>query len=389
MNMHSIIRPEILDAPVRESRIARASRWMRRNRWFALVVLLPALLTAAYLFAIASDQYESEAHFLVRSSEQPTVPGIGVSQALSSVTGLSSAQSEAMSVADYLTSHDAVRELRRDAGLVQRFARPDVDIFSRLSTTDPTPEKLLKYYRKQVHVEYNTETGITTLMVRGFRPTDAHVLVSRLLQMGERRVNELNARSYKDAIASSRTQLAEAEDALTRNQAQLTRFRQTNRDIDPTATGQAQIGLVNTLTAQLAAARAQLNAMNGLISPSAPQYRAVAARVAALSAQVAQQSGRLVGSPTSIAADVGGYEELRLRQGFLAKRYDATAAALQRSLEQARRQQLYVVRVVEPNMPVKALYPQRWRVLATVVVALLLIYSIGWLLAAGVREHAA
>jgi len=44
---------------------------------------------------------------------------------------------------------------------------------------------------------------------------------------------------------------------------------------------------------------------------------------------------------------------------------------------------------VNPNMPVKALFPERWRILATVLISLLLVYSIGWLIVAGVREHAA
>ncbi len=385
--MHGVITPVALAAP-EPSRARRVQGWLARNRWFAMVVLLPTLLVATYLFVFASDQYESEAHFLVRMADPQPVPGIGVSQALSSVTGLSSAQSEAMSVADYLTSHDAVAELRRHAHLVERFARADVDPLSRLHA-DPTPERLLRYYRKQALVEYNTETGITTLLVRSFRPNDSYALVRDLLQLGERRVNILNVRSYNDAIALSRRQLAEAEDELARNQSQMTQFRQSRRDIDPEAAGQAQLGLVGTLTAQLAAGRAQLNSMNGLISPSAPQYRAVAARVAALAAQVAEQSGRLVGSRTSIAADVGGYEALKLRQGFLSKRYDTAATGLQRAREQAVRQQLYVVRVVEPNLPVKSLYPERWRILGTVLVALLLAYSIGWLLVAGVKEHSA
>jgi capsular polysaccharide transport system permease protein len=38
-------------------------------------------------------------------------------------------------------------------------------------------------------------------------------------------------------------------------------------------------------------------------------------------------------------------------------------------------------------MPVKPLFPQRGRILATFVVILLLVSSIGWLIAAGVREH--
>lgn len=47
-----------------------------------------------------------------------------------------------------------------------------------------------------------------------------------------------------------------------------------------------------------------------------------------------------------------------------------------------------MVRVVEPNLPVKALYPQRLKIVATVFFALALAYAIGWLILAGVREHA-
>jgi len=44
--------------------------------------------------------------------------------------------------------------------------------------------------------------------------------------------------------------------------------------------------------------------------------------------------------------------------------------------------------VVDANRPVKAMFPERGRILATVMIVLFLVYSIGWLLVAGVREHA-
>lgn len=390
MNMHGIITPQTGALTiVRPHPIERARAWLWRRRAFVAVVLLPVLAVAAYLFLIASDQYESEAHFLVRTAAAEPVAGTGVSQMLSAATGLSSAQNEAMSVADYLTSHDVVATLRREDRLVQRFHDTGGDVLSRLSRADSAPETLLKYYRKQVKVEYNTETGITTLRVHAFRPADAYELNRKLLLLGERRVNILNLRSYNDAVAMSRRQLGDAEQALAGAQLALTTFRKASGDIDPQASGQAQIGLVTTLTGQLAAARAQLSAMGGMIDHASPQYRALEGRVAALSAQVGAQSGRLVGSSGAIANDISGYEGLRIRQQFLAKRYEAAAASLEKAREQAQRQQLYVVRVVEANMPVKALFPQRWRILMTVTIAALLIYGIGWLIIAGVREHAA
>ena len=387
MNMHGFMTPAD-QAPEPETGPAeRVWTWVRARRYFLGLVVLPSLLVALYLFAYASDQYESEAHFLVRSANSTVVPSTGVSAALSLVTG-SSGQNEAMSVADYLTSHDAVDRLRQTDNIVQRFRRPGVDILSRLWSDNPSPERLLRYYRKQVQVKYNTETGITVVKVHSFRPQDSYDIARRLIEIGEQRVNTMNARSLNDAIANSRRQLAEAENALAVSDAQMTAFRRNRGDIDPQASGAAQITLVSGLSAELSKARAQLNAMGGMISPSSPQYRALAAHVQALQAQVNAQSGRLVGSSSAIANDISGYQALQLRREFLAKRYEAAAVSLEKSREQALQQQLYLVRVVDANLPVKAMFPERWRILLTVVISLLLVYSIGWLIVAGVREHA-
>lgn len=389
MNMHGFMAPVGEALPRNMGVIGQIWDWIKDRRWFLGIVLLPSLVVALYLFAYASDQYESEAHILVRSATGTITPTSGVGAALSLVTGSAAGQNEAMSVADYLTSHDAVAELRRHDRLVERFRKPGVDILSRLHSDNPTPERLLRYYQKQVDVKFNTETGITVVKVHSFTPRDSYEIARRLMEIGEQRVNMLNARSFNDAIANSKRQLAEAENALAVSDAQMTAFRRNHGDIDPQASGQAQLGLVSNLRGQLAMARAQLNTMDGLINPSSPQYRALSARVTALQAQVDAQAGRLVGGTSAIANDISGYQALELRREFLAKRYEAAAASLEKAREQAMQQQLYLVRIVDANMPVKAMFPQRWRILATLVIVLLLVYSIGWLIVAGVREHAA
>lgn len=390
MNMHGIMTPpgsERFDDI--NTRWFRVRGWLWQRRVFGAFVALPTLLLAGYLYLIATDQYESEAHFLVRSTAPTPTPSAGMSQALSMVTGVSAAQNESTSVADYLTSHDAVEALRSRGRLVERFHRDDADFFSRLRQSNPTPERLLKYYRRQVTIRYDTETGITTLKVHSFRPNDSYELVRMLLQLGEMRVNVLNQRSYTDSIAMATRQVSRAEDDLARVQTALTRFRQNRRDIDPQASGEAQIDLVTKLSGELSAARAQLSSMGQMIDRSSPQYRALSARVTALQAQLGAQSSRLTGGDQAIAADISGYQDLQLRQKFLASRYEAAAASLDRARDQAIRQQLYLVRVVDANMPVKPLFPERERILLTVVISLLLAYAIGWLIVAGVREHAA
>lgn len=357
-----------------------------RKRWL-LIVALPTLLTAGYYYLIAASQYESEAHFLVRSTQNDAAPS-GIGQALSLIGGVTSAPNDAASVSDYLSSHDAVDRLRTSQQLVERFRRPEADLLSKLMPANPSPERLLRYYRGQVDVKLNSDTGITVIKVRSFRPDDSYALVNALLQLGEERVNMLNQRAYDVGLKVARAQVAEAEQALRTSQQALTAFRQQRRNIDPIATGQAQIGLVTTLQTALAQARAARASVPSTVSSSSPQVRALDKRIVALEAQVGAEASHLTGGRNAIAANVGDYQSLQLRQQFAAKQYDLAAAALERAREQAQRQQLFIVKVVQPNMPVKALYPKAARIVATVFLGLALAYALGWLIAAGVREHA-
>ncbi|WP_174279091.1 Wzz/FepE/Etk N-terminal domain-containing protein [Sphingomonas bacterium] len=393
MNVHGTFALNLEPAPEQQpSLFSRLADMLRRRRMLVLVVVLPTLLLSSYYYLVAADQYQSEAHFIVRSVEGPSASPSGFGQLLG-LTGASTGGGDAASVSDYLQSHDAVNRLRQDIDLVDRFRRPEADLLSRLHTADPTPEALLKYYGGKVSVHTDHDTGITTLTVRAFRPDDSYTIIRSLLVLGEQRVNAMNTRSYDDAIASSRRQLAEAERGAAAVQSTLTDYRQEKADIDPEGSGKAQIGLVSTLRANLAAAQAQLETMGAFVSRSSPQYVAMARQVRSLQSQLSAQSGRLAGSSTASGSDIanklGGYESLRLRQEFAGKRYESAAAALAQARERAQRQQLYLVRVVDANMPVKSLFPQRGRIVLTAFVALLLVYSIGWLIAAGVREHAA
>lgn len=387
--MHGVIQPLGQDVGTRRASPARRTwLWVVAHRMILLIVVLPTMLAALYYFAIAADQYQSEAHFIVRTAETQKPSSGGLSQILASAGGENSSP-EAMSVADYMTSHDVVAALRTQIGLVQMYRRPEVDAISRLNSPEPTPEKLLRYYLDHTKVEINSSTGITVVQARAFRPADAYAIATRLLALGDLRINSLNKRAYDDAISSSERQLADAEKALDTAQVDISRFRAQQRDIDPQGTGQAQTTLISQLTQDLVQAQAQLASMGQAISQSSPQYVALRGRVQALQAQVAAQSNRLAGSGTTIASQLASYNELQLRQEFASKRYEAVAAALDRAREQVMRKQLYLVRIVNPNMPVKSQYPQRFRIVGTIFMGLFIAYAIGWLIMAGVREHEA
>lgn len=388
--MHGVIQPvpALAEPPGRGARLRLATGWLVPRRWFLALVVLPALLVTGYYYLIAADQYLSEAHFSVGAGGTTTASPGGFGE-LIGLGAASQSQAAAMSVGEYLRSHDVLSELERKVDVAAMYRRPGIDLLSRLPDSSTSPEAQLKYFRRYVNVRYDRDTGLTELRVRAFRPDDAYRLGNALLELGERRVNQMNARSYADALRSARQQLGDAEQAVAAAGGRTTAFRQASGDINPASSGEAQLGVVSQLRANLSNARAQLASLAGVISPSSPQYVALSRQVRSLSGELAVQSSRLAGGGGAIASDLGSYEGLQIRQQFAAKRYEAAAAALEAARAEARRQQLYLVRVVDINRPVKSLYPQRGQIVLTVLIALLLVFSIGWLIAAGVREHAA
>ena len=385
--MHGIVRPDDIPESQRKTLLSeRIGFVFRRYRAFMLIVILPTLILAIYYYGLASDQYESRADFLVRRSDSP-IGGDGMGQLLGLSFGAKATAAEAYLVSDYLLSHDAVARLRKEDQLVEKFRSPGTDWISRLWFAEPTPEKLLSYYKGKVTIEENGETGISHLRVHAFTRQDAYDLSRKLLLLGEERINAINERTYSDRVGSSRKELAKANTQLMEAQTTLTDFRRTREDIDPEGSGKAQIGLVSELTAKLVEVRARLRSMDGIISPSSPQYRAAQGQVSAMEAQIAGQSNLIAGEGKTIASALGDYEGLVIRRENAARLYAAAASQYEQVKAEAARKQIYLVRVVEPNLPVKSLFPERGMIVLTAFLALSFAFGIGWMLLAGVREH--
>jgi capsular polysaccharide transport system permease protein len=368
-------------------RYQRIQQALRRYRWFLLLVVLPTLLTASYLFLVTSDQYESSTDFIVRRAQGSAKGPLGMGQVFGFSIGTDQSRADAYFVEEYLLSHDSVSELRKNDQLVERFQRSGADIGSRLWYANPKPEALLEYFRKHVDITQDDDTGISHLRVRAFSPEDAFALCRKLLAMGEGRINSLNERTFSDQVANALRDRQVAEVALAKTQTELTNLRQSQRDIDPASSGRAQIGLVTNATSQLMLARSRLQSMGQFLSKSSPQYIALASQVRALEAQISGQASQIAGTGPSIAGNLGNFEDLVIRKEIAAQRFASASASYENAKSDAVKQQLYLTRIVEPNLPVKSLFPQRIRIVATIFFGLIMAYAIGWLLAAGIKEH--
>lgn len=372
----------------RSGRVAKAAGWFRRWRWFAVFVILPSVLATAYYGFIASDVYVSESRFVIKAPDRRS-KSIGSLSSFIASTGLGGGQEQSSEILGYLRSRDALRDVSKDIDVRKVFSDPSADWISRYPALfhEDNFENLYQYYTSMVAAQPDVDTGLTVLTVNAFRPEDAAALNRALLGLSEQLVNRLNERVNSKAITEAQAQVTAAEDRVRQARVQLAAYRNRSEILDPEQQGMGVLAVSNGLIAQEAALRAKLAEVERA-TPNHPSLPAMRARVAALSRQVAEQTGRAVGTPEGLASKMSGYEGLLVEQEFATQMLNVANSSLEQARSDALKQQYYLERVVEPNVPDDALLPHRMKSILAVVFASLCLYLVGWMLVVGILEHA-
>lgn len=352
---------------------------------FLLVVMLPTALSAFYFGLIASDRFVSESSFVVRSAKSPLPGGLG---GLLQIVGITRSQDDAYSVQEYLLSRDAVAGLTQTLPLREMFDRPGADFVARYPNLyyGASEEELFQYYKTRVSVVHGATTGLTTLKVETFRADDSLKINQTLLGLGENLVNRMNERIRADAIRFAEAEVKRGEERLVETQVAITEFRNRELMLDPSKSSLIVAELIGRLSAELAAVTAQLREVEAS-SPSSPQIPGLQRRMAALEGQIALERQRVSTASDGLAEKIAGYERLTLQREFAVKALASAVTSLEVARNEARRQQLYLERVVEPHIPDYAEQPRRLRSVVLTFAGSLMLFFVGWLLLAGVREH--
>ena len=384
MNMNQSFPIEIEARPEHN----KLAAWLHKRRWILLFVALPTLLAALYYAFAAADIYTSESRFVIKSADQKR-SSVSTLASLIQTTGLSGGQEQTNEVLDFIRSRDALASLQKDVGVRQRYLAPKGDFFSRFPQffEDSSFESLYKYYTKMVGARLDSETSAAVVTVKAFTPRDAFEINKQLLNVSEQLVNRLNTRARGRAISEAQSQVDVATARARAARLAMAQYRNSRELIDPAKQATGVIEIANTFIAQRAAMQAQLADMVRL-APAHPAIPALRQQISALSAQINAQTSRVVGDDSGIASKLGGYENLFVEQQFANENLTVANAALVQARAESDRQQFYLERVVEPNMPDMPLFPKRLLGVLTVLAAAACLYLIGWMLFVGILEHA-
>lgn len=352
---------------------APASRTLPRLQLpFLLIVVLPVLLGFIYNFMIASDRFAVETSFMVRKTQ---IDG-GVA-ALIEGNGLVRSDDDSFAVVEFFESRDAFDQVNKDGYLRTVFEAGNVDMFSRFPTalSGETLEDFYRHFQDFIDVDFNTSTGIVTLEVQAFAPSDAVIIAERLLSAGEELVNRLNNRAREDNHAFAKAMVDDAETKLSSLIEQLTKLRHTEQMIDP----QSEMHVNNSVMLELSKTQSETEAKLAQLKASSPRNPSISElelQVRVLKEIIQQRKENLAGDYDSLVYAIENFEQLRLERTLAEKRLIDAVTSLYAAEDEAQKGRVYLQRIVEPTQPDRYGYPRRYLNVALVLAISLLIFWI-------------
>lgn len=344
-------------------------RKARRNRLisrlivlggFAAFVALPAAVVVGYYGFIASDQYQAEARFAVRSGAMAGV------DAISALTGLPSIQiiQDTQVVTSYIGSRAMVEDLQKKADFNKAYMTKDADFWARLGPDEPI-EYLVRYWQRMIASTIQLPGGTVTVTVRAFKPEDALRLADAVLDGSENLVNDLNERARQDALRNATNDLKFAADRLAKAGAALEIARNREGMIDATIEREKADVLLTGLRQRLLEMRQQYDTLIKSVSAEAPQMRTLRLNIAATEKQISDVQAELTrsagrtGTGQVLSASMTRLSILELERQVAEQQYSTAATALERARIASLTKQIYITTFVRPALAEHGRFPRR------------------------------
>ncbi|MEM9434172.1 MAG: hypothetical protein AAGA12_09635 [Pseudomonadota bacterium] len=385
----SIDRPKKPQARVKPP--AAMAKPRRRHRLifgsFLLIVVLPALVSAWYLYVRAADQYASSVGFFVHSEDSASSMSIlgGLTQLSSSSTSDSDVLNE------FIQSQDMVQRVNARVDLATIYSKPEGDPVFAFDPTG-TIEDLTDYWNRVVRIFYDSSTGLIELRIHAFTPQDALLVAQTIFDESSEMINELTAIAREDGTRYALDDLKQAEARLSDARTRLTAFRNRTQIVDPNADIQGQMGLLQNMQSELAATLIDLDLLRNTTRDNDPRIAQAQRRIEVIEKRIIEEReklgfGGIDTGETNYATTVSEFERLAADREFAEQAYATSLASYEVARSEALRKSRYLAAFIKPTLAEQAEYPQREVLLFLVTLFAFLGWSVTILIYYSIRDR--
>ena len=347
---------------------------------------LPLLFIFIYLYFLSANLYETNSHFIIKQNQGEN-GGAKFDVSFMNPINVTSRE-DAFLVKEFIHSANLLNDLNQEIDLKTHYSKPKLDFVRRLSGS-ASKEDFLGYYRKMISVVVEPESNIISLSVRAFDAQVALRIMELILAHSENFINRISKRLAEEQVNFVRQEVDRAEESLRAEKEKLLAFQHQRALVNPESDIKSRIEAIGQIQSEIIQKKAALKELRGFLQADAFQVTSLNNQIAALEEQVEEERKKLTGSPeVSLSQVTAEYQNLSLDLEFAENAYKAAFTALQTSQIEASRKLKHMVVISSSGEPDAATYPRRFYGLFTAFVVLLLVYGIGKLIVATIKDHA-
>lgn len=356
---------------------------------FFVVVVIPTLVVGLYLALFSQNQYAAEMRLAVRGNVEK-LAGAEEWGYFGFLIKLNNNQ-ESLILAKYIRSRAMIERVEKRVDLRTIFNRPQLDVWARLGS-DPTTDDFERYWQRMVDVSLQSISGIITVQVRAFTPADALAILEALRVESEDLVNELSDRTRADTMASAERRLVAEAAELGDLRLTFQRYRGEEGVIDAGSAAKSVVDSATDLEKERMRRATELAAARQTLDADAPSLRHLGRRIQAIDDSLAQVRRAGVGAGDSNAGGTSPHQRLKydwltVQNDMAELRLRSAETALDRARVDLEKQQVFLSVFSPPALPERSSFPHRGKTLMSVLMGALVLWSLGKLSMAAVRDH--
>ncbi|MCL1126838.1 lipopolysaccharide biosynthesis protein [Shewanella surugensis] len=349
---------------------------------FALVILA-SIIVVIYFSLMASPRYVSQTQFIVKQSGSNELPLLG----LAAIGTASPSMRDALILQEYIQSPEMALALDNKLYLKRHYQNSQWDLVSRLNNQS-TKEDFIQYYQDHLKIQYNELSEILTVEIQGYTPDYALKLTQSLLIISEQFINQLGEKMAKQQMQYAEEEVNRAYDKLKKEQIKLINFQDKSKLYNPEQQSSALLSAMNQLASQIMTKQAELKSLNAYMRNDASEIIAKKYQIEALEQQLQQEKHKLIqpNQPSLNKVNLD-FKEIELNTRLATDLYQSSLASLERIRTESFKKLKHLLVVEQPRIAQDSLYPKRLYNIMTWFVVLLLIYLVGRLIIAIVKDH--
>lgn len=349
---------------------------------FALV-LLASILVVVYYTMLASPRYATTTQFVVKEAGSNEAALMG----FAALGTTSSAMRDALIIKEYIESREMAESLDKVIDLKAHYQDSEWDTLSSLSK-NATIEDYVEFYKKHIKVRHDELSDIVHIEVQAFNPEYSLLLGQTLLEQSEQFINALGDKMAREQLAYAQKEVERLYSNMKSQQQLLVHFQNNNELYNPEQQGSAMLAAIGNLQGQIITAQAKLKEMLAVMRDDAAEVKSQRILIKSLQQQLSEEQGKLTSddqkSLNQITAD---FQEIKLNSELTTGLYQAALSGMEAVRADAYRKLKHLLIVQHPAQPETDQYPRRIYSIFTWFVSLVIIYLLGRLIWAIVKEH--